>query len=114
MTKTRPNTERRIAAQEKHQNQADDQKKLTKNAEDADALGEVNVGPEGKSCDNEDGDAGDAGGQQHGLSGVFDGDDPDENAVQGGHHPQQDDVERIPPAHLSISSKELFFSQFSP
>ena len=93
---------------EKYSNQTDDKKKLTKDADEADALGEVDVGPEGKSCDDEDGDAGDAGGQQHRLGGVEDGDDPDYDAVEGSQHPQQDDVERIPPAHLRISSKVTF------
>ena len=85
----------------------------TKDADEADALGEVDVGPEGKSCDDEDGDAGDAGCQHNRLEGVADRDDPDKDAVQDGQHTQQDDVERIIPAHLKHQLKSAFFTTFT-
>ena len=85
----------------------DEAKHREKNAKDADdskTFGEVNGGPECKSSDNEDCDAGDAGGQQDGLAGVLDGDDADDEAVEGGHHTQQDDIEGKATSHLRKGS----------
>ena len=75
---------------------------LTKDGDEADTLGEVNIGPEGKGSDDEDSDAGDPASYQDGLNGVGDGDDPDDDAVQGGHHTQQDHIQGIPPSHLHM------------
>ena len=79
------------------------QKEPTKDGDEAEALGKVNVGPKGKGSDDKDGDASDAGGDEDRLDGVGDADDADEDAVEAGNHSDQDDVEWIPPAHLSIT-----------
>ena len=93
----------------------DEAKHREKNAKDADdskTFGEVNGGPECKSSDNEDCDAGDAGGQQDGLAGVLDGDDADDEAVEGGHHTQQDDIEGKATAHLQNGFSIVYSTSF--
>ena len=102
MAKTAPKTRRRIPAKVESKKNIW-QKEPTKDGDEAEALGKVNVGPKGKGSDDEDGDASDAGGDEDRLDGVGDADDADEDAVEAGNHSDQDDVEWIPPAHLSIT-----------
>ena len=102
MAKTAPKTRRRIPAKVESKKHIW-QKEPTKDSDEAEALGKVNVGPKGESSDDEDGDASDAGGDEDRLDGVGDADDADEDTVEPGNHSDQDDVEWIPPAHLSIT-----------